>query len=253
MTMTMAPVRETVTHSHRSATHNTQPVAGLPMTRNFEVAARRADGKMHISQHKAPAIPLFDDAFFAFSRGSLIPTPNGKIAIEDLQPGDELITSTGEVAPVLWIGTTSFVPADPKRRLPLTRIMADTFGPGRPLSFLTVGPSGRIAQTPEHLRGGTHEKGMLSLASDSVDGLNIIEICPPTAIRMFHICLEKHATIDVGGIEMESFHPGPDALKNVSGAMQALFFSMFPHIASIEDFGPLVRPRAPAATAAPAN
>jgi hypothetical protein len=155
------------------------PRAINPMTRNIEIAALREDQKMHVAQLKAPSIPLFDSAFSAFARGSLMSTPNGEIAVEDLLPGEELNTSTGEPAKILWIGSSTFVPAAPDRRMPLIRIMADTFGQSRPSSFLTVGPSARLLQTPHHLRGDNNGTRMFTKADEFVDGVNVIEICPP--------------------------------------------------------------------------
>jgi hypothetical protein len=223
------------------------------MTRNFEVAALRADEKMHIAQHRAPALPLFDNAFCAFARGSLMSTSLGDVAVEDLQPGDKLNTSTGEPAKILWIGSSTFVPADPERRMPLIRIMADTFGPSRPSSFLTVGPSARLLQTPHHLRGESNGTQLFTLASEFVDGVNVIEVCPPTAVRMFHLCLDRHAAIIVGGMEMESFHPGSASIRSVSHPIRDMFLSMFPHIAHASDFGPLAHPRAPEAKVETSN
>jgi hypothetical protein len=221
------------------------PRAINPMTRNIEIAALREVKKMHVAQLKAPSIPLFDSALSAFARGSLMSTPNGEIAVEDLLPGEELNTSTGEPAKILWIGSSTFVPAAPDRRMPLIRIMADTFGQSRPSSFLTVGPSARLLQTPHHLRGDNNGTRMFTKAEEFVDGVNVIEICPPTLVSMFHICLTRHAAITVGGMEMETFHPGASATRNVSYEMRDLFLSMFPHIAHTSDFGPLAHPRAP--------
>jgi hypothetical protein len=129
MTIPLASSRHPVTTPQRPLMRAPQPRANVPMTRNFEVAALRADDKMHVAQHQAPALPLFDNAFCAFTRGSLMSTPLGDVAVEDLQPGEALNTSTGEPAKILWIGSSTFVPANPERRMPLIRIMADTFGP----------------------------------------------------------------------------------------------------------------------------
>lgn len=190
-------------------------------------------------------MPLFDSTFSAFARGSLMSTTQGYVAIEDLLPGDNLHTSSGEAAKILWIGSSTFVPAAPDRRMPLDQIMANTFGVSRPSSFLTVGPSARLLQTPHHLRGNQGGTQMFTHASEFVDGVNVIEICPPTPVQMFHICLTRHAAITVGGMEMETYHPGSIATKDVSYEMRDLFLSMFPHIANTSNFGPLAHPRAP--------
>lgn len=247
MTIPLASSRHPVTTPQRPLMRAPQPRANVPMIRNFEVAALRADDKMHVEQHQAPALPLFDNAFCAFTRGSLMSTPLGDVAVEDLQPSEALNTSTGEPAKILWIGSSTFVPANPERRMPLIRIMADTFGPSRPSSFLTVGPSARLLQVPHHLRGETNGTRLFTLASEFIDGVNVIEVCPPTPVRMFHICLDRQAAINVDGMEMETYHPGSAAIRSVSHPMRDLFLSMFPHISHARDFGPLAHPRAPEA------
>ncbi len=227
-----------------AAVNGLNTVPKMPM-RSFEIAALRADGSLYIGQDKAPAIPLFESAFSAFARGTLIATPQGQIAIEDLQPGDMVNTSTGEAAKLVWVGSSSFVPADAGRRMPLIRIMADTFGQGRPSSFLTVGPGARILHTPHHLRSEAGEKRMLTPVREFLDGVNVIEVVPPTPVRLFHIVLDRHAAVNAGGIEMETFHPGANATKAVSHSLRDRFLGMFPQIAHITDFGPLAHPRAP--------
>jgi len=217
----------------------------LPPLRTFEVAALRADNTRTVATFKAPALPLFENAFSAFARGAILSAPNGAVAIEDLLPGDWLNTSVGAPAQVIWIGSSNFVPADAGRRLPLIRIMADSFGQNRPASFVTVGPAARILQTPAHLRGTTGGAPLLTPASEFIDNVNVIEVVPPTPVRLFHICLSRHAAVDVGGIEIETYHPGIGAVRNVTHAQRDLFLSMFPHIAHVSDFGPLAHPRAP--------
>lgn len=227
-----------------------KPAAQLPM-RSYEIAALRADGSLYIGQDKAPAIPLFESAFSAFARGTVIATPQGDVAIEDLQPGDMVNTSTGEPARLIWIGSSSFVPADAGRRVPLIRIMADTFGQGRPSSFLTVGPSARILHTPHHLRSDAGTQRLFTPVREFIDGVNVIEVVPPTPVRLFHICLDRHAAISAGGIEMETFHPGANATRALSHNLRDRFMGMFPRVGNMTDFGPLAYPRAPEANANP--
>lgn len=212
--------------------------------RGYEVAALRADGSLCIAQGRAPAIPFFEQAFSAFARGTLIQTAHGPIGIEDLQPGDRVETATGALAEVIWIGSSTFIPADTGRRTPMVRIMADSFGQDRPGGFVTLGPSARILQTPPHLRAASEGQPMLTPVREFVDGVNVIEVVPPTPVKLFHLCLSHHAAINAGGIMVESFHPGEGA-DDLSPSMQRRFLSMFPRIAELADFGPLAYPRAP--------
>jgi hypothetical protein len=212
----------------------------------IDIAALRRDGTPFVSQMKVPSLPLFESAFSAFARGTVLQTTAGDIAIEDLQPGDELWTSSGRPSRVLWIGSSSFSPADVHgRRTSLVRIMSDSFGQGRPEIFLSLGSSARILQTPPHLRGQHGHAPLLTPVQEFVDGVNVIEITPPTPVTMFHLVLERHAAIRASGLECETFHPGVQATRKVSHAMRDLFLSMFPHISHVTDFGPLAHPRAP--------
>lgn len=220
------------------------PQAQIPK-RTYEVAALREDGSLYIGQSTAPAIPLFEDAFSAFTHGSLIQTTMGPIAVEDLQPGDLVQTSTGEAATLTWVGTSTFSPADAGKRTPLIRMMPDALGQSRPERSLTVGPGARILHTPANLRGLADGKQLLTPAAKFVDGVNVIEVTPPTPTRMFHICLSRHAVINVDGIEMETFHPGSAAPREVSHSLRDRFISLFPRISHLTDFGPLAHPRAP--------
>ncbi len=231
--------------SSAADTEDSRP-APMPM-RNYEVAALRADGSLFIGQDNAPALPLFESAFAAFARGTLIQTVNGDVAIEDLQPGDMVNTSSGEPAELVWIGSSNFIPADAGRRMPLIRIMSDSFGQDRPSSFLTVGPAARVLHTPHHLRAEAGGTRLLTPVREFVDGVNVIEVVPPTPVRLFHICLSRHAVIKAGGLEMETFHPGAQATRSVSQNLRDRFLSMFPQIGHATDFGPLAHPRAPEA------
>lgn len=230
-----------------AAAHHTQsrgPAGPIPM-RNFEIAALRPDGSVHIGQHRAPAIDLFESAFSAFSRGTFLATPRGDRAVEDLQPGDLISTSTGDAVKLTWIGSSNFVPAEAGRRLALTRVMADSFGHGRPNGFITLGPAARILHRPQHLRGHVDEGGILTPLRDLVDGVNIISVVPPTAVRLFHICLERHATVVAGGLAVESFHPGANATDTVPQGLRDRFEQMFPQITALSGFGPMAHDRAP--------
>ncbi|NUH65806.1 Hint domain-containing protein [Sulfitobacter sp. S0837] len=221
--------------------------AGPVPMRNYEIAALRADGSLFIGQDHAPALPLFESAFAAFARGTLIQTVQGDVAIEDLQPGDMINTSSGEPAQLIWIGSSNFVPADAGRRMPLVRIMPDSFGQDRPSSFLTVGPAARVLHTAHHLRAEAGGTRLLTPVREFVDGVNVIEVVPPTPVRLFHICLSRHAVTKAGGLEMETFHPGAHATRAISQNLRDRFLSMFPQIGHATDFGPLAHPRAPVA------
>ena len=72
--------------------------------------------------------------------------------------------------------------------------------------------------------------------------MGVIETAPPTAVQLYHICLKRHSTIRVGGLEFETYHPGQDAPRQISHQMRPLFFDLFPHVQCFGDFGPMAYP-----------
>lgn len=238
---------ERVVSPARPLSPSNHPSGGVQYgTRLVEIAALRKDGARHISQMSVPALPVFDSAFSAFARGTILQSPDGEIPIEDLQPGDWLWTNAGSPAQVQWIGCSSFQLIGARASSdPLVRIMADTFGEGRPDSFVTLGPNARILQTPSHMRGAASATMLLTSVQEFVDGVNVIEVMPPTAVPLFHVVLDRHAVIRAGGLECETFHPGSNAMRSLSHGLRSVFLSMFPCIAHISEFGPLAHPRAP--------
>jgi hypothetical protein len=218
-----------------------------PQLRRYDVLSMLPSGSIAETRHVAPALPLFEDAFCAFSRGSLIETDSGPVAIEDLLPGDRIITSDGKIEPLVWKGSTTLVPGRPGpqgRKLHLARIMADSFGIQRPMSCVIAGPSARLFHTPDHLRAIAGGQQILSPIHACVDGMNVIETAPPTPVQLFHIGLRSHAMIRVCGLDFETYHPGPNAGRTISHAMRSVFLNLFPHISQFCDFGPLCQPRA---------
>ncbi|WP_298973857.1 Hint domain-containing protein [uncultured Roseobacter sp.] len=230
--------------SPRSADVPSDPVQNTLGVRIADIAALRTDGSIVIGQRKIPSLPLFDEAFSAFAHGTNLQSDKGPIAIEDLQPGDRLLTADGGSSEISWIGSSTFMPSDKGNFTPLTRIMADSFGVSRPDSFLSLGPAARLLQTPAHLRSEVGEKRVFTPARAFVDGVNVIEVTPPTPIRMFHVCLQRHAAVIAGGLEIETYHPGANPMRLLSHTLRTVFMSVFPQISHVSDFGPMNYARA---------
>ncbi|MDK3017468.1 Hint domain-containing protein [Pseudodonghicola flavimaris] len=220
---------------------------GRPQLRRYEVSALAPNGDIVDTHHIAPALPLFENAFCAFTRRTMVETDCGPVAVEDLLPGDRLITADGSAAPLLWKGSTTIQPNRPDakgRYHRLTRVMADSFGMQMPMSDVLLGPSARILKTPGHLRALAGSNPLLTPLTEFIDGMSVIETAPPTPAQVYHLCLAEHAVIRIGGMEFETYHPGANALRMSSPAMREVFLGLFPHIREMRDFGPQTYARA---------
>ncbi|MEL7257909.1 MAG: Hint domain-containing protein [Pseudomonadota bacterium] len=225
-----------------------QPDRNHRPMRRFQISYLRSDGTSDFREQIGPALPKFEAAFSAFSRGTLINTPRGRMAIEDLEPGMEVSTKDGEPLPVMWIGSMTLIPHAPgidPRSCRMTRVMPEAFGLGRPEANLMAGPGARIMSRPEGLRDSMSGDQMLTPARDLADGLNVIEISPQHPVSVYHLCLPRHSVITAAGLEMETFHPGNGFDRNMGQNALSLFMSMFPHLARPTEFGSLRYMRLP--------
>lgn len=216
-----------------------------PVMRKFQIASLTRSGGVYHTDQVGPATPVFESAFAAFARGTQIKTTLGPVAVEDLQPGMDILTSEHGPMPLLWLGAMTLMPgregaAEGPR---LTRIMADSLGLARPASDLMAGPGARLLIRPTEMHDIVGADRILTPARDLVDGVNIIDIAPPRPVSTYHLCLHRHATILAAGLEAESFHPGPGFERGLSQNMLSLFLSFFPHIHAPSDFGRLAHPR----------
>ena len=214
--------------------------------RKFDVVALCPDGEVKETQHLGPATPLFESAFSAFARGTLIATDTGPVAVEDLWPGMRVTVDDNRHEEVIWIGSMTHIPRTPGMdtpHAPLTRITAESFGLSRPMTDLLAGPAARILAAPAALRARLGGGKALCPVADFVDGWAAVEVTPPTPVKLYHIALRKHAVIRAAGLEMETFHPGPDFDRNMGMNMALLFMSYFPLLNTPADFGPLAYAR----------
>ncbi len=224
-----------------------QPPARKPLAmRKFRISSLTPEGDIRSTDQIGPVMPVFEAPFSAFARGTLIKTSDGPVAAEDLCPGMELITAEFGPMPLLWHGSMTLVPeisGMDTGGATLVRINADSFGLARPAGDLIAGPGLRLLTRLTEPGDIVGADKILTPAADLADGINIIQIAPPTPVNVFHICLARHATIYAADLEVESFHPGPAFERDMGPNMLSLFLSFFPHIKRPSDFGPLAHPR----------
>ncbi|MBT8410453.1 MAG: Hint domain-containing protein [Octadecabacter sp.] len=248
--LAVLPDRFPVHSSDRFAQPDRRPQRAQFLMRRYEVAYLRDNGDIHEFTRLAPAIAAFEDSFASLARSALLPTDRGTVAIEDILPGDKVKTVTNGFQTVHWCGAITLVPnhtdQDARRYSgmnKLTRISADALGIGRPMMDLLLGPSARLYHRSPTLERVTSHAAAFVPASDFIDGVNIIEISPPTPVKVFQIGFANHERITVNGVELDSHNPGARHELNLRGDMLALYMSLFPHVTRIEDFGRLAHPR----------
>lgn len=208
------------------------------LTRRYETKWLTPNLEIQSVNTIGPAIPMFEEAFSAFARGSLVQTPDGPVAVEDLHPGMLVDTVGGEPQPLLWIGAMALLPASNLPNLPVShlyRIAEGSFGISSGMPDLLLGSGARI------MRSGLTGDPMARLISiqDLCDGFGVIEVTPRAPARVFHLGMASHSLIQVNNIVTETYHPGHNPQMQLSEEMFQIFLSVFPHIRRLDDFGPL--------------
>ncbi len=214
--------------------------------RRFETAHLTRSLDTCDATHLAPAIPAFEDCFGAFGRGAIFQTDSGPRAVEDLWPGDRILTASHGMQTLMWRGHMQIVPRS-NRTNPqsgaMVRITVEAMGLSRPGSDLVLGPSARIA----HRAAGTHrltgDETAFVPARDFVDQTSVIALQPVAPVHVYQLGFADHCRLTVNGIEVESLHPGLPHQLNMRSDVAGLLMSLFPHKAALSDFGPLLHPR----------
>lgn len=131
-----------------------------------------------------------------FLGGTMIATPHGETAVEDLRHGDLVRTADGKIVPVRWVGinTVSTRFADPLRTLPV-RISAGALGDNLPRRDLLLSPDHAVCLD-----------GILVHASALVDDAVIRhETRMPETFRYYHVEVAAHDLILAEGVPAETF------------------------------------------------
>ncbi len=251
--MTPAPVAGLATDTHstparidRFARQDERPQRSRPLMRKYEIVHLTSSGDIDDFSRLAPATPAFEDPFAAFGRGALLQTEYGPCAVEDLLPGDRVLTSDAGLQTLLWKGSMAIVPGSQNVRPEMgtmTRVTADAMGLGRPNPDLVLGPSARILHTAPGVRALTGSDSAFVPMRDFIDDAQVIELRPAAPVQAYQLGFEGHHTVSVNGLEIETLHPGPAHTLGLRPDMVQLLLTMFPHKVMLGDFGTMLYPR----------
>jgi hypothetical protein len=64
-----------------------------------------------------------------------------------------------------------------------------------------------------------------------------------SGVPVFHLGFAAHQRLVANGVEVESFHPGPQHRIGLRGDLLDIYLSCFPHQSDLAAFGPPCLPR----------
>jgi hypothetical protein len=136
------------------------------------------------------------DNVACYCRGTLIATPSGEVPAEYLKMGDLVLTGSGALRPIKWIGRRSYggrFLIGQKHILPVC-IRAGALGENTPRRDLWI--------SPHH---AMYLEGVLIEARDLVNGINVVQPGDTADVEYFHIELDAHDVIVAEGALSETF------------------------------------------------
>lgn len=136
------------------------------------------------------------EAPYCFLAGTMLHTPSGEAAVEDIQAGDLVLTAAGVAKPVRWIGRTVVAAkfADKLCMFPV-RIKTGALADNVPSRDLLVSPGHAIMV-----------EGVLVHAGAMVNGTSIVrEAQMPLLFTYFHVELDAHDLLVAENTPAESF------------------------------------------------
>ncbi|MEL6452491.1 MAG: Hint domain-containing protein [Pseudomonadota bacterium] len=167
-----------------------------------------------------------------FAAGSLIETPHGPTPVEDLQPGDLVITADSGPQPIRWAGATTVAAT---RDLAPVVITAGTLGNTRDL---VVSPNHALLLSDWRAELLFGQDEILVRACD-LAGMDGVYRKPGGRVTYCHILLDRHHLVQAHGLWSETLYPGAVAMGAVGPAAQAEIAQLFPDLHS---YGPMAAP-----------
>ncbi|MDU8945161.1 Hint domain-containing protein [Ovoidimarina sediminis] len=151
-----------------------------------------------------------------FASGTGIDTPMGPRPVEEIAPGDIVMTDLGPRA-VRWVGKRKVTAAEmdtaPMLR-PIT-IAAGAIAPGVPSAPVTISANHRIQVSGWALELALGQPQALVAAKHLLHRPGITQGQPEDGVSYVHLMFDSHRLVTTSGLVSESFEPGPVGLATL--------------------------------------
>ena len=165
-----------------------------------------------------------------FTPGTMIATPDGDTAVEDLAVGDRVVTRDNGVQRIEWIGVREVSVNEllTKRNWLPIRIKQGALGENFPSKDMLVSPQHRILvhNKAAQLYFGTSEVLVAAKALTFLPGVSIARLKTVTYI---HVMFAEHQLVFSDGTWSESFQPGDATFAGMDEDQRQELADLFPN------------------------
>lgn len=171
-----------------------------------------------------------------FVSGTMIKTPHGERAVEDLAIGDLVLTLDNGARPIRWVGARD---VDADGDLAPIHFEAGVLGSDREL---LVSPQHRMLVNPPELEMTTGEPEALVAARHLVNGRDVT-VRTGGRVTYHHFMFDQHEIVWANGVLAESFFVAAQSLGAMTPEMRHEFSALFPELMERSaGYGALARP-----------
>jgi hypothetical protein len=168
-----------------------------------------------------------------FTPGTKIAVPGGQRLVEDLRPGDRILTKDDGAQEILWTGRRKMTGARlfAMPALRPVRIRSGAMGEDRPEGDLVVSPDHRLVVRGDKARALFNVPEVLVSARDLIDHRAIRVETGWADVTYIHLLTERHEVLWANGVESETFHPGAADMDLVEPGERAALEALLPEVA----------------------
>ncbi|MFY0632806.1 MAG: Hint domain-containing protein [Vannielia sp.] len=166
-----------------------------------------------------------------FTPGTMIATPEGPRPVEQLGPGDRVLTRDHGVKRLEWVGqrllNTHHLAANP--RLQPVLIKAGALGYDLPERDILVSPQHKmlISDARAEMLFGEHEVLVSAVHLVGLPGIEQVEM---DEVVYVHVMFDAHEIIMAEGAWTESYQPGAHVLGEMEDEQREEIFEIFPEL-----------------------
>lgn len=170
-----------------------------------------------------------------FVAGTLIDTPAGPRRVEDLRPGDMVLTRDDGAQVLQWAGQRDIAVAPGQEAaLRPIRLCKDSLAPGLPEADILLSPLHRVLLSGPDVQLLTGAEEVLCPVGHLLNGQTIRQE-PVNTVRYHHLLFDAHQVVRSSGCDSESFFPGHVGLNGFEDRTRDEVFAIFPELRSLPD------------------
>lgn len=166
-----------------------------------------------------------------FTPGIVTVTETGERAVEDLRPGDRVVTRDHGVQTVRWVGQRSLafgqLQADPHLKPVLIR--KGSLGRNVPDRDMLISPNTRALARSDRTTLRLDRTEALVAAKNLAAGRSIRGV-DVLGVTYVHFIFDRHEIVLANGLWIEAFHPHDASLGAVGNAQRSEIFEIFPDL-----------------------